>query len=155
MLKMTQVQEPPARSVFIQGAELPYEEADVIHFAEGLIGMPGLRRMVLVRETGVAPFLWLASLDDKEVAFLVVEPQQLFPDFRPQAPDSELFYGTGPGLRTLTLALTRVAPDWRETTVNLRAPLFINPATMRGAQFVLGDERYRLDEPLPREVLAD
>ena len=146
-------------TIKIQGAELAYDETDIINFEEGLIGLPHLRRMVLVRRPDVEPFLWLASLDDSTVAFLVVEPRTLFPDYAPPLPrafvSSEAVAGggaakgTAAGDRPLVLAVVLIAADWRLSTVNLRAPLFISLATMRGAQIVLGETDYRVDEPLP------
>ena len=60
---------------------LEYEPSDVINFAEGLIGLPGLRRLALVRQPEIDPFLWLAALAVDGMAFLVVEPRALFPDY--------------------------------------------------------------------------
>jgi flagellar assembly factor FliW len=47
------------------------------------------------------------------------------------------------------LAIVMVAADWRNSTINLRAPLFVSVRTMRGTQVVLTDSVYRLDEALP------
>ncbi len=141
-------------SIMIQRTELSYEEADVINFPEGLIGLPHLRRMVLVRQPSTEPFLWLASLDDPEVAFLVAEPCQLFPNYSPPQTDGRGAGDTGNSGTLLMLSLVSIAPDWRRSTVNLRAPLFISASTMRGAQIVLTDSLYGLNEPLPRELLA-
>lgn len=131
-------------TIRIQGAELSYDESDVIEFEEGLIGMPRLRRMVLVRQQGLEPLLWLASQDDPEATFLVLDPRQVFEDYDPPAP-----WGAARDEGCLVLSTVRVGADWRETTVNLRAPLFVSPARMRGQQLLLRDARYRHDEPLP------
>ena len=50
-------------------------------------------------------------------------------------------------LLLLFLCIVTVHDDGR-ATVNLRAPLVINPASMRGIQFVTPESPYRIDHPL-------
>ena len=124
---------------------LEYEPSDVIHFAEGLIGLPGLRRLALVRQPEIDPFLWLAALDVDGMAFLVVEPRTLFPGYELPEYDAQ---------EELLLALVKLEPEWTATTVNLRAPLIINRANKCGRQTVLTETPYKLDEHLPGTCLA-
>lgn len=139
----------------IQGTDLSYDEADIITFDEGLIGLPHLRRMVLVRQDDIAPLLWLASLDDPRVAFLVVEPHTLFSNFELRLPDDSHFRDIVSGDETpVVLAIVLIASDWAQSTINLRAPLFISARTMHGAQIALTDSPYRVDEPLPFALAA-
>lgn len=133
-------------TVKVQNTELSYEPSDVITFSEGLIGLSGLRRMVLVGQSSIEPFLWLASLDVQGMAFLVVEPRSLFPDYNARI--------TEEGNDFLLLALVKLETEWANTTVNLRAPLIVNPTTKRGAQVVLSDSNYSLAERLPSQLLA-
>jgi flagellar assembly factor FliW len=143
------------QTIHIQGTELAYDETSVVTFDEGLIGLPQLRRMVLVRQTDIEPFMWLASLEDEQTAFLVVEPLALFPDYAPHVPDDvHARLGAGRDERLLILAIVLIAPDWELSTVNLRAPLFISPGRMRGAQVVLTDSSYLAREPLPFDLAA-
>ncbi|MDQ3820434.1 MAG: flagellar assembly protein FliW [Acidobacteriota bacterium] len=142
-------------TIHIQGVDLSYEETDIITFDEGLIGLPELKRMVLVRQTSIEPFLWLASLDDANIAFLVVDPCQLFPAYKTElqrsAPTQLL---TNKDEAPLVLAMVLIAPDWQESSVNLRAPLLISPSTMKATQFALSESPYRSDEPFPKAVMA-
>ena len=126
----------------------------VLHFDEGLIGLPALREAALVRLPDYEPFWWLASLSDPHTKFLVVEPQQIFPDYEPVLPDEiaarlDLRRGEKP----LILSTVKISSDWTNTTINLRAPLFVNEATKHGAQAVLSGSDFRLDQPLPENLL--
>ena len=76
-------------TIRIQGTDLTYEEKDIIRFDEGLIGMPHLRRMVLINQTDIAPFLLLCSLDDSQLAFLVLEAVVHFPRYTPRLSQNE------------------------------------------------------------------
>jgi flagellar assembly factor FliW len=137
-------------TIQIHGTELPYNAADVITFDDGLIGLPSLRQMVLVGQSDITPFLWLASLDDSETAFLVVEPHSLFDQYLPLISDE---VRTGISLDAdnspSVLNIVSISADWTKSTVNLRAPLFINASSMRGAQSALVSTDYKLTQPLP------
>ncbi len=120
-----------------------YEEGEVIDFTEGLIGVPKMRRAVLIPMSDYVPFCWLASLDDEKNRFIVVDPNVVFSNYSPRIP-AEL---SASDLQTL--AIVKISSDWKKTTINLRAPIFINSATRKGAQIVLTESSYNLAETLP------
>ena len=138
-------------TVKIKNEEISYEEADVITLEEGLIGLSGLRQMVLVGQSTIDPFMWLASVDISGMAFLVIEPALLFTDYENSLPD-ELKQENEEKL--LALALVKLESDWEKTTINLRAPILINRKTKRGVQIVLTESDYGLTEYLPSTLLA-
>ena len=49
----------------------------VLHFPEGLIGFPRARRFVILDHRPGSPFKWMLCLEQPEVAFAVVEPEQV------------------------------------------------------------------------------
>ncbi|MEZ5425377.1 MAG: flagellar assembly protein FliW [Pyrinomonadaceae bacterium] len=130
-------------NISIKGKEYQYDERDVILFTEGLIGLPGMRRAVLIPMAEYAPFCWLASTEDERNRFIVVDPTLIYADYQPRMP--EIFDGTDLKL----LVIVKISSDWEQTTVNLRAPLFINPEAKKGAQVILSESRYGLAESLP------
>jgi flagellar assembly factor FliW len=135
--------------IHIQSKEIEYAERDVITFDEGLVGLPHLRRLVIINQPEIHPFLWLASLEAPETAFLVLEPHAQFSDYAPSIPPQ---VSTRIKLeaweKPLLLVIARITSEWQCSTLNLRAPLVIAPNAMRGAQIVLTESAYRLDEPL-------
>lgn len=129
--------------VSILGKEYFYDESEIVSFAEGLIGLPEMRRAALIPLPEYAPFCWLASLDDEKNRFIVVNPHTVFSDYHPQIPDSEIS-------TQIVLTIVKISSEWEKTTVNLRAPICINAETKSGAQFVLTDSNYKLAEILPQ-----
>jgi flagellar assembly factor FliW len=139
----------------IQGTEIEFEDKDVINFAEGLVGFPQLKRMVIVRQDSIEPFMWLASLDHDELAFVVVETGALFGSSTPTLPaDANLASLIGVDEKPVTLAIVLIDSDWQKCTVNLRAPIFVSAQAMAGAQIILNDERYSVRAPLPLAMAA-
>ncbi len=136
-------------TIRIQGATLSYEESDIITFDEGLIGFPQLRRVVLVRQSDIEPFLWLVPLDDERLAFLVVDPRTLVADYEAHVPrDVRARLALDADDRVLMLCMVVMRADPRRSTVNLRAPVLIAARAMRGLQTILADSSYRVDQPL-------
>ena len=139
----------------IQGTEIQYDEKDIITFSEGLIGLPDLHRMVIVRQTAIEPLLWLASLDQEGVALVVADTRGLFPTYAPSVPvDSSFHAQLKKGDDPLTFAIMLIVPDWQKSTANLRAPLYVSMKTMSGSQVILADNKYSVGEPLPLAMAA-
>ena len=137
-------------TIRIQGTDLEYQDKDVINFDEGLIGMPHLRRMVLINYSEIDPFFLLCSLDDQQVNFLVLNACSHFNDYSPELTgEQRIQLGLSENETPLFFVTATIAPEWTDSTINLRAPIVIAPGSMRGAQTVLTDSTYTLAEPLP------
>lgn len=125
---------------------LQVDADEVIEFPLGLIGLGGLRFVLLDRNPG-SGFLWLHELDDPTLALPVVRPEQFFSNFslRIAAEDRQRT-----GLRDLADArvyvTVRAAPDPLEITANLRAPLVVLEG--RGFQVINTSEPAPLQAPL-------
>ena len=123
----------------IKGKEYAYDENEVINFTEGLVGLPEMRKAVLIPMDEFAPFCWLASVEDDKNRFIVVDPRDIYTEYAPIANPAG----------TKTMAIVKISSDWRKTTVNLRAPIHIDPAG-RAKQSVLTDSTYSLAEAIPQ-----
>lgn len=130
------------KMINIQGKEHSYNDHQVVNFNEGLVGFPEMHRAVLIPLAEYVPFCWLASLDNENVRFIVVNPKQVYGDYQPKMESAD-------EAETQTLALVKISSDWRKTTVNLKAPIFINSKTRSAAQVILNDSTYQLAESLP------
>lgn len=138
----------PKVSIF--GKEYSYNESEVVSFGEGLIGLPQMRRAALIPLADYEPFFWLASLDDEKTRFIVVDPQRIFADYRPEMPkEVRELANSGDSSQTI-LTIVKISSELEKTTVNLRAPIFIDAETRRGGQFVLTDSNYELAETIPQ-----
>ncbi len=131
-------------TINIKGQEYSYCDEDIINFTEGLVGLPEMRRAVLIPIAGYEPFCWLASMEDEKNRFIVVNPFEIFSDYNPS--DFIILNEN----ETRTLVIVKINSDWQKTTVNLRAPILINSGSNRGVQLVLTESPYRLSENLPQ-----
>jgi flagellar assembly factor FliW len=120
----------------------------VIEFPDGLPGFEGCRKFVIISGRAVEPFIILQGLGPGAPAFAAVDPLSVVGGYRPQLQESDLSrLQAGPDTPLLWLAIIAL-PTSGAPTANLRAPLVINPAALRGIQLIVGDSTYRVDHPL-------
>ncbi|MCP3983639.1 MAG: flagellar assembly protein FliW [bacterium] len=132
--------------------------ADQVLAFDGLPGFDDARRFVLLRHDRDSAFLWLVSLDRSDLAFVVTNPQQFFPDYSPTLSRSQLDAvetQKPDGIELLAIATVRESG----TTLNLAAPLLVNGTAGRGAQVILEQSHHSTrqslpDPPAPNEVQA-
>jgi flagellar assembly factor FliW len=118
-----------------------------ITFADGLPGFEAHREYVLLTSGDLEPFACLRGLGPDAPSFLAIDPRRLMTDYRRDLGDADRArLAARKDAALVWLALVRA----RDTgaTVNLRAPIVINPDAMRGLQLVDADETYPLDHPL-------
>ena len=108
-----------------------------------------MRRAALIPLSEFSPFCWLASVDDEKWRFIVVNPQEIYKDYSACEP-TEMGLAANVNESSLKpLAIVKISSDWRKTTINLRAPIYIDTETKRGAQLILNNSPYKLAESLP------
>jgi flagellar assembly factor FliW len=122
------------------------QQEDVIEFPLGLVGLGGLRYVLIDRNPGTG-FYWLHSLDDPALALLVVDPRQFFSAFRLElAEEDRERTGVEQPAEGELWVTVRATPDPLDITVNLRAPLIISDG--RGHQIINQAEEAPLQAPL-------
>jgi flagellar assembly factor FliW len=127
--------------------EIEYNEDRVIIFPHGLPGFPDNHKFLLIDEDDVPNnlFLWLQCLEDADVAFTLIDIYQIMPDYNPLV-EPEMIEELG-DLTDIPLEIYNVAvipEDIKQIRVNLKAPVVINPAAMRGMQVIVSNEEYSI-----------
>src|SRR5512141_265509 len=124
--------------------EFEADPRDILSFPDGLPGFEQCHRFVVLSSMTMAPLQCLHAVDGPAATFLTIDPRLVLPKYR-------CVLGAGDLLRlnaddkTLLLWLALVAVDQKgEATVNLRAPVVINPSRMVGYQVVPSNSLYPL-----------
>jgi flagellar assembly factor FliW len=116
----------------------------------GLPGFEPLKQYALVTEEDQAPFSWLQVVNDPTLAFVVISPFDVLPEYQPDIPqeDVEFLEISSPG-DVLLFGIVTLRGQGR-ATVNLKGPIVVNRHTNRGKQVVLANAAcYQLQHPLP------
>lgn len=116
-----------------------------VYLAQGLPGYEELRRWELVQRPETAPLVELRSIDRPPLVLLLVDPSQVVDDYRPAIADA-VYARLGPSGRDRCLTFIVVAVSGGAAFANLRAPVVVDPQSMRGEQVILeeGDWPVRL-----------
>jgi len=124
-------------------------ENSIITFPSGLVGFNHCTRFALLTDERGLVYQWLQSLDDASLAFVVVQPGLINPEYHVEVQDdalAELHFHEG-DLVELFSIVTIPAGEPGKATVNLQGPLVLNFAKNMGKQIIL-NESYPLRYPL-------
>jgi flagellar assembly factor FliW len=122
--------------------------AAVVTIAEGMPGFERCRRFVLTTSDDITPFTYMHGHDDSRPSFLAIDPRLVLEGYT-QTLDAAQRRRLDVIDDEPLLWLSLVRTDGDQATVNLRAPLVINPRRMLGVQVIPVSSDYALDHPLP------
>ncbi len=117
-------------------------DKQIIELSQGFYGFPQQKKFALI-DAPQEPFIWVQSLDDKDLAFLALDPFLIRQDYEIDIDDATLapLAVTTPS-DVIVFVLVTIPPDGSPITVNLQGPLIINRLNNRAMQAVLADPRW-------------
>ncbi|MBF0400418.1 MAG: flagellar assembly protein FliW [Magnetococcales bacterium] len=127
---------------------LTFGEEDLIHLEDGLMGFPNSKRFLLFPYSENSAFFWLQSVDEPEVAFIVVNPFEFFANLDITISDEDtLSLGLLRGEDAEVFSLVNVPDDQPEAVrTNLAAPVVVNTCNRKGKQMLVRE--YSPRQPL-------
>lgn len=133
--------------------EIEVEKDKLIEFPNGILGFPELKRYALLENNSDLPFGWLQAVDDKDTAFVVMDPLPIKPDYRLSIKEKEItdIDIMDESELCVLVILTIPSRDSQGITANLQGPLVINLANRKGKQVVLPDSGYTCKYPIFQE----
>ena len=114
--------------------ELSVPESSVIDFPSGLVGFP--RRMRFVMLDYKAPFSWLHSIEDPNLAFVVIDGFEFGKLYNLKPPIGDKDIDLQEADEFAVLIIVTVRSDPKLTTANLKAPVFVNIRNRKGVQVI-------------------
>lgn len=121
----------------------------VVTFPEGLPGFEDQRQFMLVASPDMQPFTVIQGMVDGGPSFVAIDPRMIERGYQTTLDRPDLArLSAGERDTLLWLAIVAAGEDG-SATANLRAPVVINPGTMRGIQLIAVESPYRTDHPLP------
>ncbi len=133
--------------------ELNIPEDTIITFPEGLPGFDSKRWVVFSREE--TPMIeWLQSIDEPEIALMVMDPVDLLLDYDPKPKAGELNPVHPEGEEDLVVRVIIRNAEHKKLSVNLFAPLFFNVGRHLGMQLPLVGSGYQVNEIWPPDSIT-
>ena len=135
---------------------LEIQEEQIIHMPSGIIGFPDQKKYVLLEQKKGSPFIWLQSVDNGALAFVLIDPLLFKPDYNVEIgpEDAEDLGLKNGGKEARIMAIVNIlnrGEDGKPTaiTANLLGPIVINLEKRLAKQVVLYDGQYSHRHPIP------
>ncbi|MCR4435068.1 MAG: flagellar assembly protein FliW [Clostridiales bacterium] len=129
-------------------------EEGILDFPEGLPSFEHVKKFVILDASNEeTPFKWLQSVDEPDLAFVIVDPFKIKNDYEVNIKDEVLeAMGIEKAEDVLIYSIVVIPEDVSLMTMNLRAPLVINVKNKRGMQVVLDTDRYSVRHYILEEL---
>jgi len=125
--------------------ELEVTENLIVRMTKPVLGFEQLKRYVIVETPDFEPFKWFQSVDDPQVAFVIVNPLLFFPDYTIEVNPREIDELRVDNVRDInTYAIVTIPQEYTRMTANLQGPILVNTRTNLAKQLVLVNSTYRI-----------
>lgn len=118
------------------------DDVHIIQFPNGLLGFEEYHSYAII-ESEYKPFYWMQSLDEQNLAFLIVDPFIIADDYELDVDDRTLaeIDVSSPG-DVIVWAIVTVPADGGPVTANMQGPVVINRKNRNAIQFILADTKW-------------
>ncbi|EOD00371.1 flagellar assembly protein FliW [Caldisalinibacter kiritimatiensis] len=124
--------------------EIEIDENRIITFPDGLLAFENNKKFIIIDNPDQEiPFQWLQSIDDPDLAFVIINPFIFKKDYEfdiPKAVVKKLEIQEEKDVAVYSIVV--VPDDITKMTANLSGPVIINTKSKIGKQIVLEDSRY-------------
>lgn len=111
------------------------DASDIVTFVQPIFGFENYTRFVFLHDQDNSHIAWLQSLEDENLCFIVVDPEVVVDTYHPELPaETAALLG---GEDCMLWLIMVVAQKFSESTVNLKSPIVLNPASRQAAQVLL------------------
>lgn len=125
------------------------DASPVIEVRGGLMGFPEYSRFALIRMNDEGLVYRLQSLENEAINFVVVPAMVFFPDYTPVVDDDVAArFNLAGGADVLLLLVVTLGKTFAESTVNLMAPLLLDPSARIAEQIIVENPELSVREPL-------
>jgi flagellar assembly factor FliW len=125
--------------------EIDADESGIIEIKGGILGFEDQTRFVIIEDNENTPFMWLQSLDREATAFIVINPFLVVPEYIPEISDNDgqTLELQGPE-KAMVVAIATIRRNPFRISINLRAPVVINPEKKVARQIVLENSQWQI-----------
>jgi len=130
--------------------EIDINENGIIEFEEGLPGFEDAKLFVLLYDgEPESPFCWLQSVDKPNLAFAMINPEVIMPDYTVEIDDAIAErLGISSQDDVIYYAIVVVPENITDMTANMKAPVIINVREKKGMQIIMENSGYSVRYPV-------
>ncbi|MDE5898220.1 MAG: flagellar assembly protein FliW [Treponemataceae bacterium] len=117
-------------------------ESQIVTFSDGLMGFERFKRYALL-DSEYEPFVWMQSVEDANLAFLLVDPFLICGEYEADIDDAVLRrLDVQSPEDIVVMTIVTIPSDGSRITANFLGPVVINRRNNQCAQVVLTDSRW-------------
>ncbi len=132
--------------------EIEIDERQLVDFPVGLFGFEHLRKFALL-DAHQQPFYWLQSLDETDVAFVLLDPLVFRPDYTLDATEGDIeALGAETNEELLVFCIVTIPEDERRMTANLQGPIVIHRKKRIGRQIISTNPKWMIRHSIQDEL---
>ena len=138
--------------------QLDVPDNKIITMKRPILGFENLSRFCLIESEEMAPFLWLHSVEEPSIVFMIVNPIVFFPDYQIEVNPKEIAELEIDRLEAVeTYVIATIPDDPTLMSVNLQGPVLINTEKGLGKQLILVNSNYKVNNIIMDaiEAIAD
>jgi len=127
--------------------QLEVPENKIVTMVKPVLGFENLKKYFLLEVDEIRPFLWLQSVDEPAVAFLVVNPLYIMKDYSIEINSMEIADLEIKKVTTVeTYVIVTLPDDPQDLSANMQGPILINTENNLAKQLVLVNSDYRIKQ---------
>lgn len=128
---------------------IEYTEDSIITFNNGIPGFEDEKEFIIYKENDKSPFAYLLFINNSKLSLVIANPFYFFSDYE--------FELSGQVKEELGIekiedvdiwGIISVSKDFKQSTMNLKAPLIINNKKKKGKQYILHESNYLTKTPI-------
>jgi flagellar assembly factor FliW len=121
-----------------------------VRLPAGILGFEQYKEYMLLANPAELPFAWLRVADSASLAFVVINPFIVMPDYAPDIPDTDVEFLDLKDPNDALLFSIVTLRGQNHATINLKGPIVINRHTRTGKQVIIANAgNYSVEHPLP------
>jgi len=124
-------------------------DVPVVEMRGGLLGFPEYTQFTLIKMNDEGLVYRLQSLQDEAINFVVVPAASFFPSYAPVVDDEVAArFDLVNGREILILLVVTLGETFKDSTVNLMAPLLLDPNAQIAEQIIVENANLSVRTPL-------
>lgn len=118
------------------------DEKQLYDFPNGILGFEKFHNFALI-ESEYEPFIWLQSVDNEDLAFLMIDPFLISQDYEADIDDDSLkIIGVKSPEDIVLMTIVTLPKNDEAISANFLGPIVINQKNNKCVQVVLNDTRW-------------
>ena len=106
------------------------------------MGFESVKKFAII-DSEYEPFIWLQSVENKELAFLMIDPFLICPGYEVDIDDESLKkIGADSPENIIIMTIVTIPGDGSNITANFLGPIVINRKNNKCLQYVLSDNKW-------------